>query len=214
MIRGTFAFAWLWTPDWWATRTAELARSRKGLVETATRLVEARIDKASRDRFLLAVTELVNDTLVPTLATRAATTLPEDTTERRIIRAMVRRDFLYTWLLSPSWRAQLSYQQLVQSRLWVRRIARGADPLAQPLIADLCDLEGEIQRLADRHIEETFNPALLKHLNELTRQLREGSSEDRAAVVTSAVFLKLRETVLEMAVDAYTELVGIGGHGT
>ncbi|MDP3909420.1 MAG: hypothetical protein Q8Q14_03430 [Gemmatimonadales bacterium] len=212
MIRGAFRFAFLWPHEPWRARANALARSDKGLIEAATRLAERRIDKASRDRFLAAVTDLVNDQMLPALAADRATTLPEDTTERRILRALVRRDFLYTWLVSPAWRAQLSYQQLLQSRAWVPRIARGADPLAQPFVVDVCRLEVDVKRRALTAITDEFNPALERALARLVDELAVGrfgdSTEDRRAAATAAVIERLRDTILDTAIDAYDALVG------
>lgn len=207
MIRGKPKFAWLWPTEQWVVRARALERGQRGLWEAAKRLVERRIDKASRDRFLAAVSGLVDDTIVPELATALQTSLPEDTTERRIIRAMVRRDYLYAWLISPYWRARLSYQQLIQSRTWVRRIARGADPLAQPFIVNVCKLETAIKEESLRYIGETFNPALVENIETLADELRGGSERDRVDLVTYFVFERLRGTVLETAVDAYDEAV-------
>lgn len=211
MIRGEPRFAWLWPPEAWRERARALERSRQGDWQRAQRLVERAITKGARDRFLQAVTDRINDQLLPELATVLQTSLPEDTTERRILRAMARRDFFYTWLVSPNWRARLSYQQLVQSRTWATRIASGADLLAQPFGQQVCAVEAWLKAQATAAIAAQFNPALIDRIEDLTREL--GRSEgrlpygDRQALATYFLFERLRDTILETVVAHYDGLV-------
>lgn len=207
MIRGALAFSWLWPTEPWRERARELRRSKQGAWQAAERLVERRITKKARDRFLRAVTDLVNDTLLPELAATLATSLPEDTTERRVLRAMARRDFFYAWLVSPTWRARCSYQQLCQSRTWVQRLVRGADPFAAPFAEHVCAVEEGIKARALRWIGERFNPALLDTIHTLAGELAGVPRADAEALITAHVFERLRSTVLETVVHDYDQLV-------
>jgi hypothetical protein len=208
MIRGEFKFRWLWPVEAWHERALKLKESRQGQYRAAERAVESVISAAARKRFRVAVSEVVNDTIVPAVANGLEVALTEDTTERRIVRVMAQRDFLYTWLLSPNWRAQLSYQQLQQSRSWTPKLLRGADPLARPFAENICEVERAIKQGSLTLIGKDFNPALIEHINNITDALREGSFEDRQALTTFFVIAKLRHTVLVPALEAYDSQVG------
>lgn len=208
MIRGEPRFDWLWPPNPFEVETGRIKRNRRGWYDAAERATEKVITAEWRKRFRQAVTEFVNETMIPKISTALETTLGEDTTERRIIRAMVQRDFLYTWLVSPNWRARLSYQQLMQARSWVPRILRGADPLARPFAEDVCGVEHVIKQLATKAIDDDFNPALSDNIERLADMLRDGSRADREDLATFFVIRSMRRTIVAPALEAYDQWVG------
>jgi hypothetical protein len=109
-------------------------------------------------------------------------------TEQSLLIAMCARDLARFWI-TPLWRVQLSYRQLVQSRYWTKAVS---DPAWQPLLRDLCALEAEIQDRSTAFIEGELFPRYLSPMIELgVSTLEEAGSQQKPAVLQNVMMLVL-----------------------
>jgi hypothetical protein len=115
-------------------------------------------------------------------------------TEQGLLAAMCARDLERYWI-TPHWRVQLSYRQLVQSRIWTKAVE---DPAWQPLLKDLCALEAEIKHLSTEYIEGELFPRYITPMIERgVSALTAAGSELPGPVLQSVMMLALVNVLAE-----------------
>jgi hypothetical protein len=204
VIQGLPAFRFLWAPP---DRVALLKQVRADAPDVATKIsrwLEKGFSGAHQKQIREAIDQTARAMLAST-ATAIGASVALTSDELNVLTAVARRDFGQRWL-QPDWRAQLSYRQLVQSRLWALRLRSAT---ARPYVANLCAVEAQFEAAADAAIAKEYGPWLDTVVRELTKIAAPLRPRGRAHVVaTAAAWDNLDELVLTPATEnPYRELV-------
>jgi hypothetical protein len=204
MIQRQPAFRFLWAPP---DRIAMLKAVRADAPDVATKLqrwLEQGFSAAHQKQIREAIEQTTRAMLAST-ATALGASVALTSDELNVLMAVARRDFGQRWL-QPDWRAQFSYRQLVQSRLWALRLRSAT---ARPYVANLCAVETLFEAAADAAIAKQYGPWLDTVIRELTKIAAPLRPRGRAhAVAAAAAWDKLDEAVLTPATEEpYRELI-------
>jgi hypothetical protein len=174
---------------------------KSSLQYTADQLAEKAVNRAlAQDGLLVQITDFAQRNVLGTIAGQldiAISPAPAPDTEEGMLAALCARDLGRSWA-TPNWRVQLSYRQLVQSRLWTRALG---DPSLQVFLEDVCTFERAIRALADPFINETLNGKYLTTwVSGGVTKLREAGSVATPEQLNAVMLASLGNAVLEQVV--------------